>query len=160
MKKQLGILLLIVISLSLLSGCKSEQTTTETSVIEGGAEGAATSYPVPDYTIPQPTSNYPAPGEGGAIPDNASLMTVEIQSLTPNANDPAYVVAKVKVNATTPVEGMIEYNSNLAGTVIDINLATADAAILAVGDLRIIKVSFRADNWGGGYYGSEITNVQ
>jgi hypothetical protein len=156
MKKQLIIPLLIVISFSLLTGCKSKQASTENPVSGNpttGNNGAA--YPVPQVN---PNSGYPAPGASASVVvDNASQMTVEILSLTPNAKDPQYVTAHVKVNFSVPVEGKVEYNPNLAGQEIDINLTVADASALAVGNILNLKVSFRGDESGSGYYGSEIS---
>lgn len=159
MKKQLLIPLLMVISFSLLTGCKSQQGSTgnPTSAIPASenqttkTDGAG--YPAPQVT---PVSGYPAPADS-IVTDNASQMTVEILSLTPNTKDPQYVTAHVKVNFSEPVEGKIEYNPNLAGQEIDINLSVADAATLVVGNILNLTVSYRADNWGGGYYGSEIS---
>lgn len=157
MKKQLPILLLILIGISLLTGCKPEATDSVTMenpvVVNPTAEIGGTGYPAP-----QPVSGYPAPGTSGSqVIDNASQMTVEILSLTPNAKDPRYVIAHVKVKTTTPVEGKPEYNPDVAGQEIDINLLAADAANLAVGDALRLTASFRGDEWGGGYYGSDIS---
>ena len=156
MKKQLIIPLLIVISFSLLTGCKSKQASTGNPVSGNPATGNnGTGYPAPQVN---PNSSYPAPGVSGSVViDNASQMTVEILSLTPNTKDPQYVTAHVKVNFSVPVEGKSEYNPNLAGQEIDIKLTVADAANLAVGNILNLTVSFRGDEWGGGYYGSEIS---
>jgi hypothetical protein len=157
MKKQLTILLLLVIGISLLTGCKqgsTDNSTMENPVLENAtAEISGTGYPAP-----QTISGYPAPGiSGSVVVDNASQMTVEILSLTPNAKDPQYVTAHVMVNSSVPVEGKPEYNPNLAGQEIDINLPVADAATLAVGNILNLTVSFRGDEWSSGYYGSDIS---
>ncbi len=157
MKKHLLILMLIAISTSLLSGCKTQEGSSTNPVTGNQTQGTSgAGYPAPEIST-EPA--YPAPS-GQVVAENASRMTVEVLSLTPSANDPQNIIIHVKVNSSAAVEGKTEYNPNLAGTEIDINLTAADAAGLAVGSVLSLTVSFRADNWGGGYYGSEISIQQ
>ena len=85
-------------------------------------------------------------------------MQVEILSLTPSEKSPDFVVAHVRVNTAAAAEGFDQYDPNLAGQEIDILLPAGDAAGLAVGGIINLTVSYRGDEWGGGYYGSEITS--
>jgi hypothetical protein len=159
MRKPFFILLIILSCVSVLTGCKTGKGSTATSTLEnpasvvptGGITGAG--YPAP---AGNPGSSYPAP-PGSVVAENASRMTVEILSLSPAANDPQYVIAHVKVKTSAAVEGKTEYNPNLPGQETDIHLLAADATNLAVGNILILTVSYRMDDAGGGYYGSEIS---
>jgi hypothetical protein len=171
MKIKYGILILILISLLALSGCKTKETVTETAAPESSSGG----YPAPEINLPLVTSpGYPAPESTPAedkavsepgypdpssapVRENASLMQVEILSLTPSDKIPDLVIAHVRVNNTAAVEGFDQYDPNLAGQEIDLLLTVADAARLTVGDVIELTVSFRGDEWGSGYYGSNIT---
>ncbi len=172
MKIKYGILILILISLIALSGCKTKETVSETVVPEGSSEGypvpevnlplvtTSEGYPAPDSSVGEPEvitdPGYPAPS-GAPVRENASLMQVEILSLSPSEKSPDFVVAHVRVNTTAAAEGFDQYDPNLAGQEIDILLPAADAAGLSVGSIINLTVSYRGDEWGGGYYGSSIT---
>jgi hypothetical protein len=166
MKIKYGMLILILLNLLVFSGCQKDQSVNETAAPVGSE-----SYPEPVISVPLINpSDYPAPddGEGNTnsvitvpqnapVRENASLMQVEILSLTQSKVSPDYVIVHVLVNATTPVKGFDEYDSTLAGQEIDILLVTGDAISLAPGDVINLNVSYRGDEWGGGYYGSNIS---
>ncbi len=84
-------------------------------------------------------AGYPAPGtdnspSGAPVRENASLMQVEILSLTPSEKNAEYVVIHVRVITTAPTEGLDEYNPDLAGQEVDIFLLVKDAVSLEPGD--------------------------
>jgi hypothetical protein len=167
MKIKTGILILILVSLLALGGCKSKETAVPTS--------ASGDYPAPDVALPLVISpgypapestvsvekavtdpGYPAPS-GAPVRENASQLQVEILSLTPSDKNPDLVVAHVRVNSLGMVEGFDPYDPEMVGKEVDILLITGDAAGLAVGDLINLTVSYRGDEWGGGYYGTGIS---
>lgn len=160
MKIKHGILLLILICMSLFSGCKSDQQVDETV----STSDSSTGYPAPDTTIlkitpPNTSPGYPAPGSEGSpstgpVRENASLMNVEVLAITPNEKNTGDVILHVKVNTSIPTNGLEEFNPNLVGQEIDIHINSTDAASLALGDILNLTVSYRGDEWGGGYYGS------
>ncbi|MGA9397721.1 MAG: hypothetical protein WBV22_05605, partial [Anaerolineaceae bacterium] len=119
-------------------------------------------YPPPEIPIPEVSPpGYPAPGNDSPstapVRENASLMNIEVLSITPNEKNAEDVILHVKVNTTAATNGMDEFNPNLAGQEIDIHVNKADAANLAVGNILNLTVSYRGDEWGGGYYGSNPT---
>jgi|GEM_PF-2355674 len=159
MKIKLGILILFLISLLILSGCKADQQNGET----GATVDSSTGYPPPEIPIPEVSPpGYPAPGSDtspstGPVRENASAMNIEVLSITPNEKNAEDVILHVKVNSSVPTNGLDEFNSNLIGQEIDIHLNVADTANLAVGNILSLTVSYRGDEWGGGYYGTGIT---
>jgi hypothetical protein len=172
MKVKYGILILILVSAFILGGCKNDQTASDTAT----PDGSAPSYPEPVVAATTETSpGYPAPGSATGEPqvpdvgypvqssapamDNASLMNVEILALTPNPDKADLVILHVWVNTTAPAEGYIEFDPDLAGKEMDIQVAAGDAASLAVGDVIDLTVSYRGDESGGGYYGYDISKV-
>jgi hypothetical protein len=158
MKKNLLILVVILLSLFLLSGCKSDEAAPVPDASgEKAGDTTLPGYPAPDSTIPEETMpGYPAPA-GAPVRENASRMNVEVLSLAQSEKNSEYVVMHVRVNSTAPVDGMDEYDANLAGQEVDITLAVGDAVSLAPGDIINLTVSYRGDEWGGGYYGTEIS---
>ena len=58
------------------------------------------------------------------------------------------------------LKGFDEYNPNLVEQEIDIKLAIGDAANLVPGDVIILTISYRGDEWGGGYYGTGISHLE
>ncbi len=173
MKFKYGIFVLVLISLLVLTGCKKDQDVNSTQAVDGSKE----SYPVPETVVPTPTlASYPAPAKtpestqstettdpGYPAPDNvpvrenASLMQVEILSLAKSEKNPDFVIAHVRVNTTAAAPGLDEYDPNLTGQELDILLAARDADSLAVGNIINLTVSYRGDEWGGGYYGRELS---
>jgi len=163
MRKSLLMLVAILLGLSLLGGCQSGAKPDD-----GSGEGPVTdpgqaAYPAPQI---QPTATaraYPGPDgpgqpAGAPVRENGSIMNVEVLSLAQSEKNPDFVVIHVKVNATTPAPGLEEYDPNLASQEIDINLRVGDAVGLAPGDILRLTVSYRGDEWGGGYYGSNINH--
>ncbi|MBN2258668.1 MAG: hypothetical protein JW704_12780 [Anaerolineaceae bacterium] len=164
MKKILLLLAIAIISLFMLSGCQSD---TGAKTGEKPAEGYPASdgseplaadpgYPAPVDTETASDPGYPAPA-GAPVRPNASRMNVEILSLAESEKGAEFMLAHVRVNSTAPVEGMDEYDPNLAGQEIDITLAFEDGIMLAFGDIINLTVAYRGDEWGGGYFGSEIS---
>ena len=159
MKTKLGILTLVLISLLVLSGCKTGEPTLETNP----ADGISTGYPAPQLPVQAATSaGYPAPGTdhspaGAPVRENASLVQVEILSLTPSEKNAEYVVLHVRVITAAPAEGLEEYNPNLPGQEIDILVLAGDATSLEPGKIIDLTIRYSGDEWGGGYYGSNIT---
>jgi hypothetical protein len=97
------------------------------------------------------------PPLGAPVRENASLMGVEVLSISPNEKNSAEVIIHVKVVSSAAANGMDEYDPNLVGQEIDIHLNAADAVNLAAGSTLNLTVSYRGDEWGGGYYGSNLT---
>lgn len=172
MKFKYGIFVLVLISLLVLTGCKKDQNVNSNPAADGSKE----SYPAQDNVVPQPTqASYPAPATPESIQstqsttpgypapanapvrENASLMQVEILSLAKSEKSPDFVIAHVRVNTTAATAGLDEYDPNLAGQELDILLAAGDADSLAVGNIINLTVSYRGDEWGGGYYGRELS---
>jgi len=171
MKIKYGMLILVLVSLLVLSGCKAAEQTADKSVTENATDGypnpdvglplvtTSDGYPAPDSAAGEPQPGYPAPA-GAPVRENAARVQVEILALTPSEKSPEYVVAHVRVNSLGMVEGFDPYDPEMVGKEIDILLTTADAASLVVGDLIDLTVSYRGDEWGGGYYGTGITSLK
>jgi hypothetical protein len=146
------ILTLIMISFGALAGCQTAQPVMD---------------PTPNNILvtvqPQATDQaggrVPPPARAPVRP-NASLATVEVLSLTPSKDRPDTVIVHVLVKTTAPAEGLDEYNPDLTGQEIDINLAAGEAANLVAGDVISLTLSYRGDEWGGGYYGTMINNLE
>jgi hypothetical protein len=159
MKIKIIILILISFCLLLLAGCKTEQQTGEARQ----TLDASVSYPVSETGLPTNTPYaYPAPGGNTPPPvaqvrENASLMSVEVLGIKPNEKNTTEVILHVKVISSAPAKGLDEYDPTLTGREIDIHLDAADAEALAVGSKLSLMVSYRGDEWGGGFYGKEIT---
>jgi len=163
MKIKYGVLILVLVSLLVLTGCK----TADKEVTEGATDGypnpdvvlplvTSPGYPAPDSAAGEPQPGYPAPA-GAPVRENASRVGAEILALTPSEKNSEYVVAHVRVNSLGMVEGFDPYDPEMVGKEIDILLTTADAAGLAVGNTISLTVSYRGDEWGGGYYGTAVT---
>lgn len=159
MKSKIGILALVLISLIILTGCKTDQPKDESISTPGSSAG----YPAPEITAPEITlPGYPAPGGNtspaiGPVRENASAMNVVVLSITPNEKNADEMILHVKVNSAVPANNLEQYNPNLIDQEIDIHVSRADAANLSVGNVLNLTVSYRGDEWGGGYYGSNIT---
>ncbi len=164
MKSKLGILALVLISLLILTGCKTDQPKDGSITTSESSAG----YPAPEVTIPQITPpvvtpfGYPAPGSDtspstGPVRENASAMNVVVLSIIPNDKNAEEMILHVKVNSAVPANNLEQYNPNLIGQELDVHVSRADAANLAVGNVLNLTVSYRGDEWGGGYYGSSIT---
>lgn len=160
MKIKSFLILFLLVSLLALGGCKTAQPVVETGVSPAAGDDA---YPVPQAAVTIPASEaYPAPdsGEGPAgapVRPNASLMNVTILSILPDEKDSTQVILHVTVNTSQPANGLEEYNPGAVGQELDIRVSAQDAANLAVGNVINLTVSYRGDEWGGGYYGSGIS---
>ena len=159
MKYPIVILTLLVIGLTGLAGCQPNQPVLETNAAGEPTLGNLIIVTVQPQATPQSNDRIPPPA-GGPVRENASLATVEVLSLTTSKENPQFVVLHVLVKVTAPAEGLDEYNPSLAGQEIDINLAAGDAANLAPGDVINLTLSYRGDEWGGGYYGTGINYPQ
>ena len=159
MKYPIVILTLLVIGLTGLAGCQPNQPVLETNAAGEPTLGNLIIVTTLPQVTPPGNGDAPQPA-GGPVRENASLATVEVLSLTASKENPEFVVLHVLVKVTAPAEGLDEYNPSLAGQEIDINLAAGDAATLAPGDVIILTLSYRGDEWGGGYYGTEIIYSQ
>ena len=153
MKHITVILTLIMISLGALAGCQTAQPVMDPTP---GNLSIITTEP---QATTQNTGKVPPPAAGSVRP-NASLVTVEVLSLTPSKDRPDTVIVHVLVKTTAPAEGLDEYNPDLAGQEIDINLAAGEAANLVIGDVISLTLSYRGDEWGGGYYGTMVNNLE
>ena len=156
MKLQIIILTLLMLSFGGLAACQTAQPVPVTNPAVEPTPGNLIIITVQPQATADNNGSVPPPA-GGPVRPNASLATVEVLSLMTSQNNPEYVVAHVLVKTTTNAEGFDEYNPNLVGQEIDINLAVGDAAVLAPGDIIILTISYRGDEWGGGYYGSTST---
>jgi hypothetical protein len=154
MKIQMTICMLMICGLALLSGCQSTQALTP------GAAGTLENLTVVTLeTSGTPPALNPPP-VGAPVRPNASLMQVEILTLAPSEKSQEYMVAHVLVIASAAIEGFDQYNPELSGQEIDILLTTGEAADLAPGDILDLAVSYRGDEWGGGYYGTTSSIVR
>ena len=152
MRKEIEITVLILLSLTLLAGCKNEQP--KSAVMDW-----STAYPEQIQPAVIPDAGTLQPGVMSApVRENGSIMNVEVLSLARSDRNPDFVVVHVLVNATAPAAGLEEYDPNLAGQEIDINLRSGDAASMLPGDIIRLTVTYRGDEWGGGYYGSDINH--
>jgi hypothetical protein len=156
MKIQTIILTLLILSLGGLAGCLTAQPVLETNPGMEPTLGNLIIVTVQPQATPQDNDRVPPP-VGGPVRPNASLATVEVLSLATSKNNPEYVVLHVLVRVSAPAEGLDEYDPNLVGQEIDINLAAGDAVNIAAGKILILTISYRGDEWGGGYYGTDIS---
>ena len=159
MKIQVLILTLLILSLGGLAGCQAAQPVLETNPGVEPTLGNLIIVTVEPQATPQNDGRFPPPA-GGPVRPNASLATVEVLSLATNNDNPEYVILHVLVKVSAPAEGLDEYDPNLTGQEIDINLLAGDAVNIAAGNVIILTISYRGDEWGGGYYGTGINNPQ
>jgi hypothetical protein len=154
MKYPFAILLTILAGLLLFSGCSPARETPPG--VAGTPENLIIVTVEPQVT---PRMDFVAQPPGAPVRPNASRMQVEVLSLAQSEDNPDYTILHVLVFSTAPAEGLDEYASNLAGQEIEILLAVGDAVSLAPGDLLKIIVSYRGDEWGSSYYGSNVSYV-
>jgi hypothetical protein len=159
MKLQIIILTLLMLCLSVLAACQTAQPVLETNPVVEPTPGNLIIITTEPQATPQNNGRVPPPA-GGPVRPNASLATVEVLSLANSKETPEYVIAHVLVKTTTNAEGFDEYNPNLVEQEIDIKLAVGDAANLVPGDIINLTLSYRGDEWGGGYYGTGISYVE
>ena len=159
MKIQTIVLTLLVISLAGLTGCQAEQPVTETKPAVEPTLGNLIIVTIPPQATQENSGRVPPP-VGAPVRPNASLATVEVLSLTAVKEDPEFVIVHAMVTAATPAEGFDAYDPNLVGQEIDIHLAVGEAANLVPGDIILLTLSYRGDEWGGGYYGTDISYLK
>jgi hypothetical protein len=153
MKSSIAILILFCLSLAGLAGCQTAQRDFNNSQEINPTLSNLTIITPQSQTTPPGKVGPPPPPSGAPVRENASLVTVEILSLNYEKDKPDYVVVHALVTATEPVEGLDAFDPNLVGQEIDIYMMAGEAASLEVGNIIKTTISYRGDEWGGGYYG-------
>ncbi len=153
MKSQILLPVLLILCLGILTACQTSQPVMEPT------PGELTLVTTQPQALNPDGGKAPPPARAPVRP-NASLATVEVLSLTTSAERADTVILHALVKNTAPTEGLDEYDPNLAGQEIDINLASGEAATLVPGDVISLTLSYHGDEWGGGYYGTMVTNLE
>ncbi len=117
--------------------------------------------PVPPSPTPAPTSS-PLPTDSlpvNRVPaiKNFSLVTGTIVKLAPDSAYPVRVQLTLDIVSTAPVESYPSFTDDKVGQEIDILIDSGLVGNAAVGDTVQVKVSYRGDESGGKFYGSELT---
>ncbi len=138
-------------------------------VLAAGCSAAAPSpTPVPPSPTPLPSTPSTAPtalplptdpGPNSRVPaiKNFSLVSGKVVGVAPDASNPAVVRVTVSVVSTSQVEGFPSFTDDKVGKEIEILLDSSLASTVAAGDSVQVKVSYRGDESGGSFYGSEMT---
>ncbi len=139
------------------------------SVLAAACSAAAPSpTPVPPSPTPLPltptTALPPIPPPTGPSPNNRvpaiknfSLVSGSVTSVTPDDSNSAVVHVKVNVISTSHVESFPSFTDDKVGQEIEILLDSSLASTVAAGDSVQVKVTYRGDESGGSFYGSELT---
>ncbi len=106
--------------------------------------------PIPPPTGPSPNNRVPAI-------KNFSLVSGSVTSVTPDDSNSAVVHVKVNVISTSHVESFPSFTDDKVGQEIEILLDSSLASTVAAGDSVQVKVTYRGDESGGSFYGSELT---
>lgn len=159
MNIKLGILLLVLLSMSSLSGCKTDNQTHGT---KPGVESPV-GYPAPGTAAPANlTPAYPAPGRnpppsGGPVRENASLVKAQVISVRPDPNQAGMLLVKVKILTSIPSGELGDFTSEKINQEIELHLVSLDVPNISAGNVISLTVSYHGDELGGGFYGTQIS---
>lgn len=123
---------------------------------------AATAYPGGEVNI-VPTaasegllgSDYPAPNAMPAV-ENRSAVTARLVEQAPDDSDPANTRLTVEVLASSPIENMPDFTSQLIGQTVDLFTVAADMPELNPDDTFEAEVSYQGDENGGRFFARNI----
>ncbi len=105
--------------------------------------------------ISQPTDS--APNNRVPAIKNFSLVSGSVTKIAPDPSNSAVIHLTLKVTSTSHVEAFTSFTDDKVGQEIEILLDSSQASTIAAGVSIQIKVSYRGDESGGSFYGSELT---
>ncbi len=147
MRAKFGILILLLISLSgsLLTGCNSAQPSP--TPVPPTITTAPTTAPLP--TVSSPVNK-------GPTVKNYSLVTGSVVKIEPDRVNQSFSRVTLNVTSTSHVESYPSFTDGKVGQEIDVLIDPAQAGTLAVGNTIQVKVTYRGDENGAKFYGSEL----
>ena len=120
--------------------------------------------PVPPTLAPPPVKstakpNNP-PGNQAPVMENHSLVSGNILAISADPKNSAMTRIQIHVTASNPVQGSVSFTDDKVGSDIDVLVKPAPASTVKIGDSIQIQVSYRGDEFGGNYYGSDLSLTQ
>ncbi len=117
--------------------------------------------PVPPTVTTAPTTNpsptIPSPGGRAPAIKNYSLVTGSVLQVSPVAEDSTLDRLVMEITSTAHVENYPSFTDDKVGQEMEILLDSTLAETAAAGNNVQIKVTYRGDERGGGFYGTELT---
>ncbi len=111
--------------------------------------------PVPPTVTTAPT--IPSPGGRAPAIKNYSLVSGSVLQVSPVAGNSTLVRMMMKIISTAHVENYPSFTDDKVGQEMEVLLDSTLAEKAAAGNNVQIKVTYRGDERGGGFYGTELT---
>jgi hypothetical protein len=105
--------------------------------------------------LPNPNSDTP-PNKMPAV-ENHSLVSGKVILVAAYPKNSTRVLIRLSVTVSAPVENFRSFTSDKVGQEIEILVDPALASSVKAGDSIQLKVSYRGDEFGGNFYGSDLT---
>jgi len=128
---------------------------------------AATPVHQPTPTPATPTQS-PAPVGTPALPgnppanrapviENHSLVNGSILTIGSDPKNKSVMRIQIHVTASNPAQGSVSFTDDKVGNDIEILVKPVLAAGIKIGDTVQVQVTYRGDEFGGNFYGSDLS---
>lgn len=117
--------------------------------------------PAPPTLTPAPVGTPALPGNPPAnrapAIENHSLVSGSVLTIGSDPKNKSIMRVQIHVTASNPAQGSVSFTDDKVGNDIEILVKPSLAAGLKMGDTIQVQVTYRGDEFGGNFYGSDLS---